>query len=75
MLDILVNFNTGFYRRGNIVYKRSEIAMNYIMTWFLIDVLASFPYAALINETLLANAEGSIDDIAASDREALMRTP
>jgi len=44
MLDILVNFNSGFYRRGNVIYKRSEVAKNYIMTWFLIDCLASFPY-------------------------------
>ena len=54
MLDILVNFNTGFYTKGNIIYKRSEIAKNYIITWFLIDVLASFPYSVLINEDLLA---------------------
>ena len=76
MLDILVNFNTGFYFRGNIIYKRSEIAKNYILSWFLIDVLASFPYSALINESLLAEDGGNM--MSAMDiesRENLMKTP
>lgn len=48
MLDVLVQFNTGFYRRGNLVNSRKEIVINYIETWFLIDVLASLPYNYII---------------------------
>ena len=53
MLDIFVNFNTGFYTRGNLITARKLIIKNYVSTWFLIDVLASFPYNLLINPDLL----------------------
>jgi hyperpolarization activated cyclic nucleotide-gated potassium channel 2 len=45
MMDIVVTFNTGFYKKGYLVMKRRDIILNYIKTWFLLDVLASFPYA------------------------------
>ncbi len=45
MCDIVVTFNTGFYKKGYLVMKRKEIIKNYIKTWFLIDMLASFPYS------------------------------
>lgn len=48
MLDIFVQFNTGFYKRGNLIYNRTEICKNYIKSWFLIDLLASFPYNYVI---------------------------
>lgn len=45
MLDIVVTFNTGFYKKGYLVMKRKEIIINYIKTWFILDMLASFPYS------------------------------
>jgi hypothetical protein len=42
--DILLNFNTGFYYKGVVVMKRHRIMLTYLRTWFLIDVLATFPY-------------------------------
>lgn len=42
MCDILVNFNTGFYKKGYLVMKRKEIIKNYVKTWFFLDLLASF---------------------------------
>lgn len=45
MLDIIVTFNTGFYKKGYLVMKRKDIVKNYLKTWFLIDLVASFPYS------------------------------
>lgn len=47
MADIFITFNTGFYKKGYLVMKRKEIIKNYIKTWFVLDVLASFPYSEL----------------------------
>lgn len=45
MIDIVVTFNTGFYKKGYLVMKRKDIILNYIKTWFILDMLASFPYS------------------------------
>ncbi|CDW82005.1 UNKNOWN [Stylonychia lemnae] len=45
MMDIIVTFNTGFYKKGYLVMKRKDIILNYIKTWFILDMLASFPYS------------------------------
>lgn len=49
LLDILVNFNSGFYKKGVLVMSRKEIIFNYLKTWFALDMLASFPYSWFIN--------------------------
>ena len=54
ILDIFVNFNTGFYKKGMLIFDRKDIVKNYVMTWFMIDVLASFPYNLLINPDMLS---------------------
>lgn len=69
ILDIFVNFNTGFYKRGTLITGRKEVIKNYITTWFLIDVLASFPYNLLINPDL--NLKG----MTKADQEAMLKTP
>ena len=45
MTDIVVTFNTGFYKKGYLVMKRKEIIKNYLKTWFILDLMASFPYS------------------------------
>lgn len=49
MIDIVVTFNTGFYKKGYLVMKRKDIILNYIKTWFILDLLASFPYSWVIS--------------------------
>lgn len=49
IVDVFINFNTGFYRKGVVVMKRREIVFNYLRTWFILDFLASFPYSWFIN--------------------------
>ena len=48
IIDIFVSFNTGFYKKGYLVMKRKEITKNYLKTWFVLDLLASFPYEWVI---------------------------
>ena len=58
MLDIVVTFNTGFYKKGYLVMKRKEIIINYIKTWFILDMLASFPYSWVMD-----NDEDQTDEV------------
>jgi hyperpolarization activated cyclic nucleotide-gated potassium channel 2 len=53
MLDIVVAFNTGFYKKGYLVMKRKDIIKHYLKNWFAIDFLASFPYSWVLNKTTL----------------------
>ena len=46
---VFINFNCGFYRKGVLVMTRKDIILNYLKTWFLLDLLASFPYSWIIN--------------------------
>ena len=44
LLDILLQFNKGYYDKGALILYRPYIVRSYIKTWFLLDLLASFPY-------------------------------
>ena len=44
MVDIFIQFNTGFYKKGNLITSRKLIVINYLQTWFFLDLAASFPY-------------------------------
>jgi hypothetical protein len=59
LADILVQFNTAFYRKGILVYQRWEITKNYAKTWFIIDLAASFPYSLIIPENV-GNREDAV---------------
>jgi hypothetical protein len=59
MLDICITFNTGFYKKGYLVMKRKDIVKNYLQTWFLIDLVASFPYAWVVPTPTGTNATTS----------------
>jgi hyperpolarization activated cyclic nucleotide-gated potassium channel 2 len=52
MIDILVTFNTGFYKKGYLVMKRKEIIKYYLKTWFILDLLASFPYSWIFKDNM-----------------------
>lgn len=56
MLDIVITFNTGFYKKGYLVMKRKDIILNYLKTWFILDLLASFPYSWAFNSDSQASA-------------------
>ncbi|CAD8050290.1 unnamed protein product [Paramecium primaurelia] len=48
-LDILINFNTSYQQKGQYIYDRKLIAKNYLMAWFWIDLLSTFPFDLIIN--------------------------
>ncbi|CAE7277002.1 Hcn3 [Symbiodinium necroappetens] len=37
-LDMVMSFNTGFYRKGALQLKRKDICLHYLKTWFAFDV-------------------------------------
>jgi hypothetical protein len=47
VFEIMTNFFTGFYLKGVLVLDLKRIALTYIKTWFVIDLLSSFPYSLL----------------------------
>lgn len=49
MADVLVSFNTGFYRKGSLITKRLSIFVHYVKFWFWVDVISSFPYDDVIS--------------------------
>ena len=57
-MDIIANFNTGYYHKGVVVMKRHKIIINYLASWFLIDVIATFPYEYTI-EIILTDGNNS----------------
>ena len=44
--DIVLNFITAYYEAGFLITQPRRIAMHYIKTWFVIDIVASVPWAA-----------------------------
>lgn len=46
--DILVSFNTSFYRKGHLVADRKAICQRYARSWLTLDVLSSLPYSWLL---------------------------
>lgn len=58
MFDILLTFNTAIFKKGNLVYDRKTIAVEYLKLWFWLDLISSFPYG-LIVEAIVANEGAS----------------
>ncbi|CAD8072680.1 unnamed protein product [Paramecium sonneborni] len=48
-LDILINFNTSYQQKGQYIIDRKLIAKNYLMAWFWIDLVSTFPFDIIIN--------------------------
>ena len=44
------NFITGYYKKGHVVMKRGIIIKHYLRTWFLIDLIATFPYSWIVTD-------------------------
>jgi hyperpolarization activated cyclic nucleotide-gated potassium channel 2 len=70
MSDIAVNFNTGFYNRGEYVSNRYAIAKNYLKFWFWIDFIATFPYDIMVD---LTTDRDTTDDDVITDTPQLLR--
>ncbi|CAD8141792.1 unnamed protein product [Paramecium pentaurelia] len=51
IFDILLNFNTGVYIDGALQMDRRYIFKNYLQFWFWIDMISTFPYEIIIDES------------------------
>ncbi|CAD8056617.1 unnamed protein product [Paramecium sonneborni] len=51
IFDIILNFNTGVYLDGSLQMNRRQIFKNYISFWFWIDLISTFPYEIIIDES------------------------
>ena len=49
LIDVVISFNCGFYKKGNLIMNRKTIITNYLLSWFLLDLVASLPYTAMVN--------------------------
>ena len=47
LTDVFVNFHTKEYRKGRWTDDHYTIAKYYLKTWFVVDVIAAFPYFAI----------------------------
>jgi len=43
LADLVLNFHTAYYARGEVVTDRAAIRRHYLKTWFFIDLLSVFP--------------------------------
>ena len=50
MIDICLNFVTGYYKKGNVIMKRGPIIRHYLRTWFFLDFLATIPITWFLPE-------------------------
>lgn len=47
----VLNTQTSFYFKGTLVISRKQVMLHYLKTWFLADLVASFPYTWLLGTT------------------------
>ncbi|XP_023330518.1 potassium voltage-gated channel subfamily H member 8, partial [Eurytemora carolleeae] len=58
ILDIFFNFRMSFInKKGEVVYKLKDIAINYITGWFLLDLFAALPFDLLYATCLIDNMD------------------
>ena len=50
IIDVFLNFRTGYVDHGATVMDKKKIAKNYLKTWFVIDFFASIPWEIFIGQ-------------------------
>jgi len=60
---LVLSFNTAFYQKGVLVLDRKQIAFNYLKTWFLLDLFASFPYSWVVPKHSVDSASDESSDV------------
>lgn len=55
--DIVLNFRTTFVsKKGEVVSDSKAIALNYIRSWFVVDLLAALPFDLLYASDVYSGA-------------------
>ncbi|XP_043270708.1 potassium voltage-gated channel subfamily H member 8 isoform X3 [Venturia canescens] len=58
IFDIILNFRTTYVsRKGKLVIKGKSIAINYVKTWFFVDLLAALPFDLLYASDVYSGEE------------------
>lgn len=57
LVDILINFNTGFYFKGFLVADRLAIVKNYLRHNFTLDLIGSIPFQMFFNQDSLVDSD------------------
>ena len=53
VIDIILSFFSAFYdSREALVFKKKEIAISYLKSWFAIDFISVFPLNFIANSTV-----------------------
>lgn len=61
IVDIILNFRTTFVsRKGEVVSDSRNIAVNYLRTWFIVDLLAALPFDHLYASNVISGEESHI---------------
>lgn len=60
--DILININTGFYNKGEVIFDHYEIFHNFFKNYFLIDFCGTLPY---FYSLIIYNENNAVDDFVA----------
>lgn len=58
-IDIILNFNTGFYKNGVLILNRKLIVISYLKSWFILDLLSTVPYSDIVQYAMNSS---QIDD-------------
>ncbi|KAL4491788.1 hypothetical protein ABPG72_006043 [Tetrahymena utriculariae] len=53
LADIILNFNTAYFSKGQIIYSRSKIIKNYLKTKFIGDLLVVVPFIISLRLNLI----------------------
>jgi len=48
IVDMLLNFNTGYHEKSRLILSRRKIFANYVENWFWVDLVSSCPYTWLL---------------------------
>ncbi|CAG9585595.1 unnamed protein product [Danaus chrysippus] len=60
IIDIVLNFRTTFVsKKGEVVSDSKAIALNYIRTWFVVDLLAALPFDLLYASDVYSGTEST----------------
>ena len=60
ILDIALNFHTGYYQHGEVIKDHKDIARHYLKGWLFVDILSALPLYALDNNDPVQSNSGDI---------------
>ena len=73
ILDIFVSFNTSYIDKGILVAERKKVIWNYLKGWFLMDLIASFPYTYIIEYFVIRDEAQDTNDLSYLKTPSLLR--